>query len=376
MLLGFAFLPVPAFAQDAHSQAIAAAAAGAPMDYFGIYWNPAIMALSAGSPKAWTVASGGSYFDTSNSGSAILRFDSDAAAQSSQDPVNHFQQYLGIFGVQNGGLAGGMLFDQELNDSLSQGGLAFFHDRDNHNLQTGAYNFNTYLHSTQQVANLILSYATPFPLGSLPFFSIGGSLKYHDGLQYQQTLLTGSYSQGVTTGYNFTKTTSSSGLGLSTDAGFLAKITDSIQVGMMFQNLQSNFTWKAQRQVITLNPTTGAETVFSTTDVNVDSPYPYAAKLGMLAAPPDKNIALIGEVDWTQGQTDWRFGLERYYPENHFVVRFGTFADRVSNSQLWTFGGGYFQDSVSVDLSFLTRSLPSVQDSIAFGLGLDAEVRF
>ncbi len=111
-------------------------------------------------------------------------------------------------------------------------------------------------------------------------------------------------------------------------------------------------------------------------NVTIPANFPYATKLGVVGIPPDKNIALEGEVSWTQGQTNWRGGLERYYPESHMVVRLGTFNDRVSNSQLWTFGGGYQVTNFNLDLSFLTRSLPAVQDSISFGFAFDMEARF
>src|SRR6185295_4681172 len=130
--------------------------------------------------------------------------------------------------------------------------------------------------------------------------------------------------------------------GLSTDAGFFVRINESVQFAMMFQNLQSAFTWQAQRRVYTLDPVTGQETVSgSPTNVELSKPFPYATKLGMVAAPPDKDIVLSGEVAWSEGQTRWRAGISKYYPANSIVVRMGTFADPVSNEQLWSFGAGY-----------------------------------
>jgi len=367
-------LPTPLLAQDAHSLGIGYAATAAPMEFFGIYWNPALLALPSAGP-AWTVATGGSFFDTSNSNSPILRLTSDNAIQSGIDPINRYQQYLGTFGAKYMSAAGGVIYDQELNSSSSQGALAFFHDRDNNTLSTtGTYNLG-YLQTTQQIYNFILSYSMPFPIGALPFSAIGGSLKYHDGIQYQQTSLMGTYQTGGGS-YQYTKTTSTSGLGLSIDAGFLVKFTDAIQVGMMFQNIQSNFNWQGQQQTFTLDPNTGKDVPGAISNVTIPANFPYATKLGVVGAPPDKNIALEGEVSWTQGQTNWRAGLERYYPDSHLAVRLGTFNDRVSNSQLWTFGGGYQVPNFNLDLSFLTRSLPAVQDSISFGVAIDAEVRF
>lgn len=223
----------------------------------------------------------------------------------------------------------------------------------------------------------MVSYAMPVPIGLLPFFSVGGTLKYHDGLQYQQTTLTGTYTPGTTTGYTYTKTTSTSGLGLSMDLGFFAKISDSIQLGLMLQNIQSTLNWQAQQQNYTLDPNTGAETPSGpVTNVTVSTPYPYAKKLGISMAPQGNNITLEGEVSWSEQQTRWSAGLERYYPEANMVVRFGTFADEISNQELWSFGAGYVAKNFNIDLSFLTRSIPDLQNSIALGGALDAELRF
>ena len=370
------FLPVPLFAQEAHSMAIGGAATSAPMEIYGFFWNPAILAVPGTANTTWAVATGGSFFDTSNTGSAIFRFNPDNAAQSAQDPVNRYQQYLGTFAVKYANAVGGFVFDQELNSTESQGALAFFNSRDNGAIPAGkSYNLD-FEETRQQIGDVILSYGSPLPIGNFPFLAVGGSLKYHDGIQYQRTLLTGVYTQGSSTGYQYTRTTSTSGLGLSLDGGFLVKINDSLSAAMMFQNLQSNFTWQAKQQTFTLDPTTGAETSTASSDVDINANFPYATKLGLSACPPDKNIALEGEVAWTQGVTNWRAGLERWYPENNLVVRMGTFNDRVSNSQLWTFGVGYQIPVFNIDAAFVTRSLPAVQDSISFGAALDAEVRF
>ena len=369
------FLPAPLWAQEAHSLAIGGAATAAPMDIYGFYWNPALLAIPGAENVNWAIAAGGSFFDTSNTGSPILRFSSANAVQSSQDPVNRYQQYLGTFAVKYTNAVGGMVYNQQLTSSESQGALAFFNARDNNTL-TGSYNLN-FQETRQEVGDLVLSYGMPLPIGNFPFLSVVGSLKYHDGIQYQQTALSGVYQKGSTTGYQYTQTTSTSGLGLSVDGGFMVKINDSLSVAMMFENLQSNFNWQAKQQTYTLDPATGAQTAAGApSDVNLSAPFPYATKLGMTAAPPDKDIALEGEVSWTQGQVNWRGGVERWYPESHLVVRLGTFNDRVSNSQLWTFGAGFQLPVCNIDAAFITRSFPAIQDSIAFGAALDAEVRF
>jgi hypothetical protein len=128
---------------------------------------------------------------------------------------------------------------------------------------------------------------------------------------------------------------------------------------------------------LTLDPNTGLETVTgSAQNETVQANLPYITRLGMTASPQGKNIYLLGEVEWAPNQTNWKFGLERYYPESNMVVRFGTFYDNISQSQLWCFGWGVLTKVITIDLSFLTRSLPAVQDSIAVGGALDAEVRF
>jgi len=144
----------------------------------------------------------------------------------------------------------------------------------------------------------------------------------------------------------------------------------------MLQNLRSRFSWTAQQSNMTLDPATGKETSSPAQSVTVNQPFPYTTKVSLTASPADKNILLAAEADFIGADTHWRFGLERYYPEAHLVVRLGTFNDSVSSSQLWSFGVGYQGPVFAAGLSFLTRSLPAIQDSIALGGALDAEVRF
>lgn len=375
-IFAFMSLTLPLRAQDAHSMGIGGAATAAPMGLFSIYWNPASLAVPDGSPSGWSVGSGFSAFDTNNAGKAIIHFQPSDALGTGQDPVQRYQQYLGLFAVKYFSLAGGVVYDQELNYSASQGALQFFSDRNNGTLSSSPYNLN-FQQTNQQVANLVLGYGMPLPLGNLQLLTVGGNLKYHDGLQYQQTTLTGTYTQGSSTGYTYTKTTSNSGLGLSIDGGFLAKFTDALTMGMMFENLTSNFTWQATQQNYQLDPTTGTETPLGAPQsLSLSTPFPYATKLGMVFDPPGKNIGVEAQVAWSQHQTRWSAGMERFYPEAHVLVRLGTFADEISNQQMWTFGVGYVSKNVAVDASFLTRSIPDLQDSIALGGALDAVVSF
>lgn len=378
VILALFSIPMALRAQDAHSLGIGGAATAAPMGIFGIYWNPSLLAIPDGSKSGWSLASGFSAFDTSNSGLPIVHFNPDQALQSTQDPIQRAQEYLGLFTLKYFSAAGGMVYDQTLNYLASQRTLQFFNDRDNGAIGSGAtYSGLNYLQTNEQVADLVLSYAMPVPLGSVPFY-VGGSLKYHDGLWYEQSNLTGTYTQGVTTGYTYTKISSTSGLGLSIDLGLLAQVSQALQVGLMLQNFQSSFTWQAVQQSYQLDPSTGAESVIpgSAAATQISTPYPYATKLGAAFNPAGKNINLEGQVTWSQQQTRWSFGLERAYPQAHLVVRFGTFADEVSNQQLWCFGVGYTGNIFAVDAAFLTRSIPDLENSISLGGALDAMVIF
>ncbi len=368
----------PLHAQDAQSMGIGGAATAAPMGIFGLYWNPSQLALPTGSASGWSVASGFSAFDTSNTGLPILHFQPSDALQSSQDPVERYQQYLGLFAAKYFGGAGGVIWDQELNYLSSQSALQFFNDRSNGNIAPGStYSNMDFQQTQQQIATLEISYAMPMPLGSLPIFTIGGSLKYYDGIQYQQTSLNGTYTQGTPGGYTYTKTASTSGSGMGIDAGFTAQLISSLQVGMMFENLQSNFTWQATQQNYQLDPNTGADIPSGPSQgVTVSAPFPYATKLGLLLAPQGKDIELEGQVVWSQGQTRWSGGLERFYPQSHIVIRLGTFADEVSNQQIWCAGLGYISKLVTIDASFETRTIPDLENSTTLGGALDAVVNF
>lgn len=350
------------------------AATAAPMGIFGLFWNPALEAVQDGT---WCVASGFSALDTSNIASPILQYSEANAAQSQADPIHRVYHYSGVFGVKYTTLSFGALYDQDLDYLATQRTLDFYADRAAGTLGAGA----TYAldhHETQdQIATLVLSYSSQLPLSSFQFLSVGGSLKYHYGTRFHQTTLTGAYTQGLGTGYQYTKIDSTSGLGLSTDLGFFAKVTDSLQVGFMMQNLQSDLKWQGTQQAYTLDPVTGQETASgAAVPVTVSAPLPYTTKLGVAIAPPDKNIYLEVEVSWVNQTTHWRAGLERYYPDSGLAVRLGTFADEVSGQQLWTFGLGFQRANFSVDIAGVTRSVPDIQNSIALGGAIDLAFRF
>src|SRR5208283_4803993 len=106
----------------------------------------------------------------------------------------------------------GVLFDQSLTTQTSQSAYQFFNDRSVGIPIGQTYNNLNYQETQQQMASLIFSYGQQLPFGTMPVY-VGASLKYEDGLQYLQNNLTGTYSQGSTLGYQYTRTTSSNGLG-------------------------------------------------------------------------------------------------------------------------------------------------------------------
>jgi hypothetical protein len=230
----------------------------------------------------------------------------------------------------------------------------------------------------RQVSDLVVGYGMPLPFGTIPVY-IGANLKYHLGFSYARTVLEGDFAPGAGTsgGFRYERYSSVSGLGLSADFGFYGKISDALHIGMMFENLRSDFNWEATRRSYSLDPVTGAETQTGPDQtVTLQEPFPYSVRLGLSAAPEGKNIVLAGEVEWKEGETRWRGGLERYYPEVGMVVRMGTYADEISNEQIWCFGGGLLGKNFVLDVAFTTRSLPAVQDSIQLGAAANASMRF
>ncbi|HET9869598.1 MAG TPA: hypothetical protein VFR02_03750, partial [bacterium] len=308
------------------------------------------------------------------------RFDDSAALQSNEDPVKQHLEDLGLVAVQYLSYGGGVLYDHALDTDESKGAYQFFADRQSGAVTDIANAGHIYdlseTNTVEDVETLIVSYSTPLPLSAFQFLSAGFSLKYHYGSAYSRTFLDGSFIAGTGGTPTYTRTTSTSGLGLSTDMGFLAKLTDSLQLGVLMQNLTSAFNWTAQKQAYSLDSNGNESPSGPAQSVTISAPLPYAVKIGVLAEPPGSNILLNAQVDFTQAKTHWRVGVERFYPANNLVVRLGTFNDEVSGDQIWTFGAGFETTSFSLDGAFLTRSLPNLQDSIALGGALDAAIRF
>ena len=375
-LLLFLTTPSLSLAQDARSFAIGGAAVGGSNGPFSVYWNPAGLALPGAPGAGWSLSTGYSAFNTSNSNSPILRFNSQAALGSSQDPISQSLQDLGMVAVQYMDYGGGVLYDHELNTVESHGAYQFFQDRQANTLAVTPYQLNEQ-QTVQDVETLILSYSMPLPISTFQFLSAAFSLKYNYGTSFSQTSLNGTFTQGIGGSPTYTKTTSTSGLGLSTDLGFIGKLSDALQVGVVVQNLTSSFNWSAQQQSFNLDSTDGHETAAGpATNVTVAAPFPYTVKIGVLATPAGTDTILNGEVDFVNHKTHWKAGLERYYPANNLVVRLGTFNDDVSGDQLWTIGAGFYTARFNLDAAVATRSIPNVEDSVALGGSLSGSFRF
>jgi hypothetical protein len=349
-----------------------------PMGVLGLIWNPAFLGMQApdGRPEAWTAAAGFSALDSSNTGVPILRYDLTKALDSGEDPIHRGLSNRGVAAARFMNAGGGTLYSRVVTDLSSRDTLKFLRDRDD-TFTDPSYSLDrTTL--DRQVSDLVVGYGMPLPFGTIPVY-IGANLKYHLGFSYSRTVLQGDFAPGTGTsgGFRYDRFSSVSGLGLSTDFGFYGKLSDALHVGMMFENLRSDFNWEATRRSYALDPTTGAETPTGPAQtVNLQEPFPYSVKLGLSAAPEGKNIVLAVEVEWKEGETRWRGGLERYYPEVGMVVRMGTYADEVSGEQIWCFGGGILGKNFVLDAAFTTRSLPAVQDSIQLGAAANASMRF
>jgi len=348
-----------------------------PMGLYGIVWNPSFIGMPApdGRPEAWTIGGGFSAFDVDNTGTPILQYNEKEALDSGKSPARRSLDNQGVFAVRFVNTAGGVVYSKSLSSSSSHSTLKFLAERDS-SFADPSYSLDRTLEE-RMGTDLVLGYGTPIPFGTIPLY-VGANLKYHLGLSYDRTLLQGDFAPGTGTGvgFQFDRFSSTSGLGLSVDFGFFGKVSDTLSCGMMFENLKSDYSWKGTSRSYTLDPVTGAETAGPAQDVTLQDPFPYAVKLGVSAAPPEKNIILAGEIEWKEGQTRWRGGLERYYPEMRLVVRLGTYADETSNEQLWCFGGGYLGNNFVVDVAFVTRSLPAIQESIALGGAVNAALRF
>jgi len=348
-----------------------------PMGIYGIIWNPASLGMPApdGRPEAWTAGAGFSAFDADNTGTPVLQYDEKEALDSGKSPARRGLDNQGLAAVRFINTAGGVVYSKSLNSSSTHSTLKFLSERGS-SFTDPSYDLDRTL-VDRMGTDLVVGYGMPLPFGTMPVF-VGANLKYHLGLSYERTRIDGDFTpgSGVGGGFRYERFSSTSGLGLSIDFGFFGKISDSLQCGMMFENMKSDYSWKGTTRSYTLDPVTGAETAGPAQDTTRQDPFPYAVKLGFSAAPPEKNIILAGEVEWKEGQTRWRGGLERYYPEMRLVVRLGTYADEISNEQVWCFGGGYLGNNFVVDIAFVARSLPAIQDSIALGGAVNAAVRF
>jgi hypothetical protein len=376
--LALLWFPLPLTAQDARSMGMGFATVAVPMGLYGIVWNPSFLGMPApdGRAEAWTVGAGFSALDANNTGTPILQYDDKEALDSDKSPARRGLDNQGVVAIRFINTAGGVVYGKSIYSSSSHDTLKFLKERDA-SFTDPSYSLDQTLRD-RMGTDLVVGYGTPLPFGTIPVY-VGANLKYHLGLSYEQTRLRGDFTpgSGLNSGFQYTRFNSTSGLGLSVDFGFFTKVSDTLQCGMMFENLKSDYSWKGTLRTYDLDDTTGADTpIGPPQDITLQDPFPYAIKLGISAAPPEKNIILAGEIEWKEGKTRWRGGLERYYPEVRLVVRLGTYADEISNEQIWCFGGGYLGKNFVVDVAFVTRSLPAVQDSIALGAAVNAAFRF
>src|SRR5581483_565646 len=118
-------LPLRAVAQEAHSQAIGGAASAAPLGIFSLVWNPSMLTMPDSTDSLWSIGSGFTAYDSSNTGVPILHYVPENGLGAG-DPVLRSQDYQGIFAVKYLSMAGAIIHDQSLTYAASQGALQFF----------------------------------------------------------------------------------------------------------------------------------------------------------------------------------------------------------------------------------------------------------
>lgn len=361
------FLSLPAFGQDARSLGMGQCGTGLDWGPTALIWNPAALESSI-PPSGWALSTSGTAFDSTNNGGAALDFNMDNLSQSAAFPVQKAQSYQGVAAVQMQSAAGGLLYDQENRMSISQGAANFLTDRNKNSLHD-SYDLDG---SSQEsrIETLALGYAQNVPLGQMSA-ALGGTLKIHQGSRFRQTVLGGTYTtNGPGGGYDYEQWSASSGSGFSWDGGILFKPTATIQVGVLMANINSNYKWKTEHSVLTLNPLTGAQSVATTDSETVQANQPRITRVGITLRSQDRGTTLTGESVHQDGSTFWHFGFERMLPAQHLALRLGTFHDITSDERLWTGGIGYYGHSYELDLGIATRKIPVVQDSPGFGFGL------
>jgi len=273
-----------------------------------------------------------------------------------------------VMAVQMKSAAGGILYDQENDLSLSKDSASFLDDRNHGSLRDATYGLG-YSSKEERIDSLALGYSQALPLGQVSA-ALGGTLKIHQGSRFRQTLLEGTFTKGTDGGYSYQQWSASSGSGFSWDTGLLIKPSSNIQVGILMANVNSNYKWKAQRTDLTLDPLTGAQSASEPIVETVQSNLPRITRMGFTLHNQDRTSLVTGESVHQAGETFWHFGFERILPEQHLALRLGTFKDLTSDRRIWTGGVGYFGKSYELDLGVAARQVPVIQDSAGFGIGL------
>ncbi len=354
-----------ACAQDAKSFALAGCGTGTTTDAFGVYWNPAVLALRENAVKGSIQTTAGfSAWDTSNLDMSILDFSETKASQTAAETVTRAYRYHGLFAVQYRNFGGGLYYEDNGDLFANQGALDFKEQRSKR-LDPGSSWILDRHEARQKMQHVFLSAAKRMG-GGMQFLALGGSIKFSQGSLYNDFLTSGTFQQGLGGGET-SWFHSEKGRGLSYDVGIWGKFTQSFQAGAVIENIRSDMKWDGTRQIYALDPTTGMESAVSSMDEEWKTRLQRNLRIGLVIAPEGKDIILSAESRHVSHDTTWRFGLERLYPKNKVSLRMGTFKDSISSRMLITLGGGIRIKSLALDLALLTRKLPAIMDSQSLG---------
>jgi len=353
--------------QDARSFALGGCGSGLEWGPAALLWIPSTLQNTAPT-KGWLTTLSASAFDATNSGSPALEFDLESADASLTDPIRRAHDYQGFFGAQVRNMAGGFHYQQTYAYRVAQSTLDFLHARGEGPLAAGASFPLDSLSREERIQTLAVGYGQGIPLGQMSG-SGGGTLKLHQGSRFRQGVMTGVFTQGTTGGATVEEWSAKSGSGFSWDTGFFFKPSTNIRVGYLIGNVNSSFKWKAQKSTLTLDPLTGLPNSTQTSSTELEANRPRFSRLGLTLCNQDGSSTVTGEYVREDGDSHWRFGLERVLPGKNLVVRAGTFQDKTSSKRIWTVGLGIFGKTFEGDLAIAAREFPVIQDSAGFGLG-------
>ncbi len=371
LFAAFLFTILPrVWAQDARNFGMGGVGTAITEGPTALLWNPALLYISA-DPKNATVDVGASALDSTNLNDSALNYSDASAATSGLDDIRHSSDYLGFVGIQiksyGAGISHEALQDHELTGNTAQ----FLQDR-SQGLLAGNYNLS--LHDKEsRVDTLSLAISQNMPLGQASA-ALGATLKIHQGTRFRQSDLAGTYQPGLPA-TTIDRWSSTSGSGFSWDIGALVKPSPNIAVGVVLDNINSNFKWNVNHQVLGLDPATGMETPISSTLETLAAPMEHAVRFGFALMSEDRGTVLSADSRRAEGSTLWRFGYERSWAPQHLAIRLGTYRDPVSDRRVITGGAGYLGKKFKVQLAVSANHWPVVQDSSAFGAALDFSLK-